>query len=69
LALWFGRNCHTSDVYEAINSLDYLVVMDLFMTPTAEMADIVLPAASWLEIDQLLGVPYAAGNIILAQQK
>jgi len=36
-------------VAEAIDSLDLVVVADLFPTPTTALADYVLPAASWLE--------------------
>lgn len=43
---------NTSRVIEALNKLDLLVVHDLFMTPTAEYADIVLPAAANLERDE-----------------
>lgn len=35
----------------ALERLDLLVVQDLFLTPTAELADIVLPAAAWAERD------------------
>lgn len=41
------------EVYEALKSLDFLVVSDFFMTPTAELADMVLPVATYLEIDSL----------------
>jgi anaerobic selenocysteine-containing dehydrogenase len=36
-------------VYKALEALDLMVVHDYFMTPTAMMADYVLPAADWLE--------------------
>jgi len=35
--------------YEALNRLDFLAISDMFMTPTATLADVVLPAASYLE--------------------
>ncbi len=38
-------------VEESIDSLDFLVVQDIFMTETAEKADVVLPAASFAEKD------------------
>ncbi|HQI90157.1 MAG TPA: formate dehydrogenase subunit alpha [Methanotrichaceae archaeon] len=34
---------------QALQSLDFLAVQDIFMTETAEMADLVLPAACWAE--------------------
>ena len=33
----------------ALGKLEFLVVQDLFLTETAELADVVLPAASWAE--------------------
>lgn len=35
----------------ALRSLDFLVVTDLFLTDTAELADVVFPAAAWAEVD------------------
>lgn len=36
-------------VKDALEALDFLVVQDIFMTETAEMADVVLPALGWSE--------------------
>jgi formate dehydrogenase alpha subunit len=41
----------SSLVKEALNSLDFLVVQDLFLTETAKLASVVLPAASFAEKD------------------
>ncbi len=38
-------------VQEALKKLDFIVTVDLFMTPTAQYADVVLPAATFLEKD------------------
>jgi NADH-quinone oxidoreductase chain G len=38
-------------VQEALGRLEFLVVQDIFMTETAEMAHVVLPATSWAEKD------------------
>jgi len=35
----------------ALDSLDFLVVQEIFLTATAKMADVVLPAAAWAEKD------------------
>ncbi len=70
----FGNNTLTtygnsSQVYESLMKLDFMVCADLFMTPTAELADIILPAAAWPELDQIAGLPTRAANVVLAQQK
>ncbi len=38
-------------VKKALEKLDFLVVQDIFMTETAAMADVVLPALAWSEKD------------------
>ncbi|MEN8263252.1 MAG: NADH-quinone oxidoreductase subunit NuoG [Nitrospirota bacterium] len=38
-----------TSVKDALKSLDLLVVQDIFLTETAEMADVVLPALGWTE--------------------
>ena len=38
---------------QALQKIDFIVAADLFMTPTTHLADIVLPAASWLETDDI----------------
>jgi len=40
---------NTKLVYKALKSLDLYVVVDYFMTPSAQLADYVLPSALWLE--------------------
>ena len=45
-------------VRETLRALDLVVVMDVLMTETAEVADLVLPAATWLERDELIDYGY-----------
>lgn len=42
---------HMDHTIEALKKLDLLVVQDIFMTETAELADVVLPAACFAEKD------------------
>jgi formate dehydrogenase major subunit len=51
-----GENPFMSDpninkVRKALAALDFLVVQDIFLTETAEFADVILPASSYLEKD------------------
>ncbi|MCA9736488.1 MAG: molybdopterin-dependent oxidoreductase [Gemmatimonadetes bacterium] len=51
-----GENTVVSDpdrqhCQHALESLDCLVVIDIFMTETAELADVVFPASAWAETD------------------
>lgn len=44
---------NTKEVKEGLLNVEFLSVVDLYMSPTAEYADIVLPAAHWLETDDI----------------
>ena len=51
-----GENTVVSDANasrtrRALEALEFLVVQDMFLTETAQMADVVLPAASFAEVD------------------
>jgi anaerobic selenocysteine-containing dehydrogenase len=39
--------------HDAIKELDFVAVSDIFMTPTASLADVVLPAATHFEFDDI----------------
>jgi anaerobic selenocysteine-containing dehydrogenase len=58
---------NTKRVWEALKSLDLLVVAEFFMTPTAELADYVLPVTNWLERDECCDGMYM--NCVAARQK
>lgn len=61
---------NTKMVYKALKSLDLFVVLEYWMTPTAALADYVLPAADWMErpmfsniedsLDMFMGGPRAS---------
>lgn len=44
---------NAAEVYKALEMVDFLAVSDFFITPSAALADIVLPAATWLEMDYI----------------
>ena len=72
--LVFGNNplvsvANSTEVYDALRKLELLVVSELFMTPTAALADYVLPAAFWPEVDQVIAYPLVAENVVMAQRK
>jgi len=58
---WFNIGCNpilgwgnSNRVYQALKKVELSVVCELFMTPTAQLADYVLPAASYLEKNRLI---------------
>jgi len=59
---------NAQEVRRALLSLDFLAIADTFMTPTAALADIVLPAATYLEFDGIVAPPYSS-SVVLVQQK
>ena len=72
--LIFGGNplvtvANSREVYQSLLRLDLLVVTDMFMTPTAALADYVLPASFWPEMNQIIELPFVAENAVFAQQK
>lgn len=72
--LIFGNNplatyASSKLILESLKKVEFLTVMDLFMTPSAEYADLVLPAAGWLELDCATGFPFFAEMVALPQQK
>jgi anaerobic selenocysteine-containing dehydrogenase len=56
-------------VMDALRSLDFFVVADLFMTDTAKIADIVLPAGSWMERSGVSNNDQTSINNFHLQQK
>ncbi|MHA6630514.1 formate dehydrogenase subunit alpha [Pseudonocardia sichuanensis] len=47
----FLSDPNTTKVRKALSALEFLVVQDIFLTETAEFADVILPATSYLEKD------------------
>ena len=61
-----AQNCKR--VWKALKDhLDLFVVIDFFMTPSAELADYVLPAATWLEREECCDLSYT--GYVTARQK
>ena len=58
---------NTKRVCQTMKRLDFLAVSDMFMTPTAALADVVYPASSYLEYDGVQMTPM--GTIAQMQQK
>lgn len=62
----------SSTVTEALERLDFLVVHDLYPNATSQIADLILPAASFLERDLVLNYRYrpsASCNLIAMQNQ
>ncbi|KPJ77510.1 MAG: hypothetical protein AMJ54_07865 [Deltaproteobacteria bacterium SG8_13] len=56
------------EAYAALKKLEFLAVIDFFMTPTADLADIFLPAGTWLEQNHVAD-NWKRHGFVLARQK
>ncbi len=54
---------NAKEVRKALSQVEFLSVADFFLTPTAELADIFLPAATWLEADYTGGFFFRHGYL------
>ena len=59
---------NAAETFQALKNLEFLAVAEIFMTPTAQLADIVLPTATNFEFDDIghYGLPH---GFILARPK
>jgi anaerobic selenocysteine-containing dehydrogenase len=56
------------EVKAALEKVDFMAVADFFLTPTAKEADIVLPSATWLEVDYVADL-WKRHGLVMARQK
>jgi anaerobic selenocysteine-containing dehydrogenase len=59
---------NAQETYQALQRLDFLAVADYFMTPTAAMADIVLPVGNYLEYDSVRVIPFPPMPVQITQK-
>lgn len=59
---------NAKEAYEALRKLEFLAVIDFFMTPTADLADIFLPAGTWLEQNHVAD-NWKRHGFVVARQK
>src|SRR5210317_328405 len=63
-----STRANAKEVYEALDKLEFLTVIDFFLTPTAELADIFLPAGTWLEQNHVAD-NWKRHGFVVARQK
>ncbi len=59
---------NAAEAYQALKKLDFLTVIDFFMTPTADLADVFLPAGTWLEQNHVAD-NWKRHGYVMARQK
>ena len=67
-ALWnesgnFMCGCNTSFAWAALNSLDFMVDLNLWHAPSTDAADILLPSAHWIEVSSPRASQGSAGGM------
>jgi anaerobic selenocysteine-containing dehydrogenase len=72
--LMIGNNplltvANAREVRESMLRTELIVASELFMTPSAALADYVLPAAYWPEVNQVVELPYVMETGVVAQQR
>lgn len=63
-----STRANAKEAYDALKKIDFLAVIDFFMTPTAELADIFLPAGTWLEQNHVAD-NWKRHGFVVARQK
>ena len=63
-----NSRCNTNKAIKALKEVDFIVIHEQFMTPTAKFADIVLPACTWCERDDI-HFPWFFGHYLLYANK
>ena len=59
----------SAHTYDCLKEIEFMVYMDIFMNPTAQLADLVLPAALWPEVDCVFAMPEFGDQVLLSQRK
>ena len=63
-----STRANAREAYEALKKIEFLAVIDFFLTPTAELADIFLPAGTWLEQNHMAD-NWKRHGYVIARQK
>ena len=58
-----NSDSHSNRIRAALESLEFLAVQDIFPTATAQLADVVLPAAAWAEKEGTFTIHREAGAV------
>ena len=61
--------CNANRVHKALSRIDFMAVADMVMTPTAALADVVLPVASYLETDGVVVKRMGKGDTCIQAQR